>query len=63
MAAVFSRLPVKVLWRLLPSEIPDAAALAQLGLGNNTKVEEASHSIRDLQEAENGRNVCPPAIA
>ena len=38
MAAVFSRLPVKVLWRLLPSEIPDAAALAQLGLGNNTKV-------------------------
>ena len=38
MAAAFSRLPVKVLWRLLPSEVPDAAALARLGLGNNTRV-------------------------
>jgi hypothetical protein len=37
MAAVFARLPCKVLWRLSPSEVPDQAALAQLRLGNNTK--------------------------
>lgn len=37
MAAVFASLPCKVLWRLSKKEIPDAAAVAELGLGNNTK--------------------------
>ena len=38
MAAVFTKLPCKVLWRLKPSEVPDADALARLQLGNNTQV-------------------------
>jgi hypothetical protein len=38
MAAVFASLPCKVLWRLTPREVPDQAAIARLGLGNNTKV-------------------------
>ena len=38
MAAAFAALPVKVLWRLAPSEVPDEAALAELGIGSNTKV-------------------------
>jgi hypothetical protein len=38
MAASFAALPVRVLWRLAPSEVPDDAALAELGAGNNTKV-------------------------
>jgi glucuronosyltransferase len=38
MAATFASLPCKVLWRLTPSEVPNEAALAQLRLGNNTKV-------------------------
>lgn len=37
MAAAFARLPVRVLWRLQKSEVPDEAALAELHLGNNTK--------------------------
>ena len=37
MAATFARLPCKVLWRLTLEEVPDEAAMAQLGLGNNTK--------------------------
>jgi len=38
MAAAFAALPVKVLWRLAQSEVPDEAALAELGIGSNTKV-------------------------
>lgn len=38
MAAAFASLPCKVLWRLTPKEIPDAAAVDELQLGNNTKV-------------------------
>lgn len=38
MAAVFSELPVKVLWKLTKGEVPDAAALAELNIGDNTKV-------------------------
>jgi hypothetical protein len=38
MAATFARLPCNVIWRLTPEEVPDQAAMAQLGLGNNTKV-------------------------
>lgn len=38
MAAAFARLPVRVLWRLSDSEVPDQAALAELNVGNNTKV-------------------------
>lgn len=38
MAAVFASLPCKVLWRLPRSDIPDAAAIAELALGNNTNV-------------------------
>ena len=38
MAAAFARLPARVLWRLSHSEVPDEAALAELQLGNNTKV-------------------------
>ncbi len=38
MAAVFAKLPCKVLWRLKPREVPDADALARLQLGNNTQV-------------------------
>ncbi len=38
MASAFAAMPAKVLWRLSPSEVPDDAALAELGLGNNTKV-------------------------
>lgn len=45
MAASFAALSVKVLWRLAPSEVPDEAALAELGLGNNTKVMSASLAL------------------
>ena len=38
MASAFAAMPAKVLWRLSPSEVPDEAALAELGIGNNTKV-------------------------
>ena len=38
MAAAFAALPCKVLWRLTPKEVPDEAAIAALGLGNNTQV-------------------------
>lgn len=38
MAAAFAVLPVKVLWRLSQSEVPDEPATAELKLGNNTKV-------------------------
>ncbi len=38
MAAAFAALPCKVLWRLTPKEVPDQAAIAALGLGNNTQV-------------------------
>ena len=38
MAAALSKLPVRVLWRLTPKEIPDKAAVEALNLGNNTKV-------------------------
>ncbi len=42
MAASFATLPAKVLWRLALSEVPDEAAIAELGIGKNTKV--AVHS-------------------
>ena len=38
MAGAFAALPCKVLWRLTPKEAPDEAAIAALGLGNNTQV-------------------------
>ena len=38
MAAAFAQLPARVLWRLSNAEVPDEAALAELRLGNNTKV-------------------------
>ena len=38
MASAFAAMPAKVLWRLSPSEVPDEAALAELGIGSNTKV-------------------------
>ena len=38
MAASFATLPAKVLWRLALSEVPDEAAIAELGIGSNTKV-------------------------
>ncbi len=38
MAAAFAALPCQVLWRLTPKEVPDKAAIAALGLGNNTQV-------------------------
>ena len=38
MAASFAALPAKVLWRLASSEVPDEAAVVELGIGNNTKV-------------------------
>ena len=38
LAAMFAELPVHVLWRLSKTEAPDAAAIAALNLGNNTKV-------------------------
>lgn len=38
MAAAFAAMPAKVLWRLSPSEVPDEAAIAKLGIGHNTKV-------------------------
>ena len=38
MAAAFATLPCKVLWRLTAKEIPDASAIADLKLSNNTKV-------------------------
>ncbi len=38
MAAAFATLPCKVLWRLTPKEIPDASAIAELKMSNNTKV-------------------------
>ena len=38
MAAAFATLPCKVLWRLTPKEVPDASAIAELKLSNNTKV-------------------------
>ena len=38
MAAAFGTMPVKVIWQLPESDLPDQAALRQLGTGNNTKV-------------------------
>ena len=38
MAAAFADLPVRVWWRLAQSQVPDQAAVDQLGLGDNTKV-------------------------
>ena len=38
MAVAFAQLPARVLWRLSDAEVPDDAALAELQLGNNTKV-------------------------
>ncbi len=38
MAAAFAKLPVRVLWRLSKSEVPDESAIAELNLGINTKV-------------------------
>ena len=38
MASAFAAMPAKVLWRLSPSEVPDKTSLAELGIGNNTKV-------------------------
>ena len=35
----------QVLWRLTPKEVPNEAALAQLGLANNTKVWPIHHSL------------------
>ena len=40
MAAVFANLPCKVLWQLSPKEVPNAAALAEMRIGNNTKVQD-----------------------
>ena len=37
MADAFAALPCKVLWRLAPKEVQDAAALLHQHLGNNTK--------------------------
>lgn len=45
MAASFAVLPAKVLWRLAASEVPDEAAIAELGIGNNTKVPVHSASV------------------
>ena len=39
MAAAFAKLPLKVLWKLSKSEVPDEAALADLKIGSNTKVQ------------------------
>ena len=39
MAAAFAELPVRVLWRLSKSEVPDEAAVAELRAGKNTKVQ------------------------
>ena len=38
MAEALAKLPVRVLWRLSPQEIPDKAAIEALRLGSNTKV-------------------------
>ena len=38
MAADFGALPCKVLWRLTPKEVPDAAALKALDLSDSVKV-------------------------
>ena len=38
MAAALGTLPVKVIWQLPQSALPDEAALRQLGTGSNTKV-------------------------
>lgn len=49
MAEALAKLPVKVLWRLSPQEIPDRAAIDALRLGNNTKVgPEAASGFRAL---------------
>lgn len=37
MAAAFAELPVRVLWRLSKTEVPDQTAVDGLHLGNNTK--------------------------
>jgi len=38
MAAAYATLPCKILWRLTLKEVPNTAAIAALGLGNNTEV-------------------------
>lgn len=37
MAAAFAKLPVRVLWRLSKSELPDDNAITDLHLSDNTK--------------------------
>ena len=50
MASAFAAMPAKVLWRLSPSEVPDEAALAELGIGNNTKVLVSPVSVECRQD-------------
>ena len=38
MAEVFAKFPCKVLWQLSPKEVPNVAAVADMHMGNNTKV-------------------------
>ena len=54
MAEALAKLPVRVLWRLSPQEIPDKAAIEALRLGNNTKVGLQIASIR---------SGCPVAVS
>ncbi len=48
MAAAFAALRCKVLWRLTPKEVPDAAAVAALALGNNTQVLDQRTTVNGL---------------
>ena len=50
MAAALAALPCKVLWRLTPKEAPSAAAIAALGLGNNTRVSFCAQYPHHLHE-------------
>ncbi len=42
MGRAFSRLPVRVLWKLSKKDVPDQAALEALGLADNVKACSAS---------------------
>ncbi len=54
MAEALAQLPVRVLWRLSPQEIPDRAAIEALRLGNNTKVGLTAASELDAAGTSHG---------
>ena len=61
MSAAFARLPVRVLWRLSKSEVPDQDAIAALNLANNTKVSPEMLPYNSILYSRLSMLLCPYA--